>query len=102
MGRKKEIMKNLNAVQYNVNRNDEILFEEFLELTERELRSAGISLLERVTVGNFTSHKFTDGDNNVYTIKSWSSDNGGKYPSTIDKFYFNGIETNASTPMAHY
>ena len=102
MGRKKEIMKNLNAVQYNVNRNDEILFEEFLELTERELRSAGISLLERVTVGNFTSHKFTDGDNNVYTIKSWSSDNGGKYPSTIDKFYFNGIETNTSTPMAHY
>ena len=72
------------------NRNDEILFEEFLELTERELRSAGIQLLERVTVGNFTSHKFTDGDNNVYTIKSWSSDNGGKYPSTIDKFYSNG------------
>lgn len=58
--------------------------------------------MERVTVGNFTSHKFTDSDENVYTIKSWSSDNGGKYPSTIDKFYFNGIETNASTPMAHY
>ena len=102
MGRKKEIMKNINTMQYMENRNDEILFEEFLELTERELRSAGIQLLERVTVGSFTSHKFTDGDENVYTIKSWVSENGTKYPTVVDKFYFNGIETNASTPMAHY
>ena len=95
-------MKNLNAVQYNVNRNDEILFEEFLELTERELRSAGIQPVERVTVGNFTSHKFTDSDENVYTIKSWVSDNGTKYPTVVDKFYFNGVQTSALTPMAHY
>jgi hypothetical protein len=96
-------MKKMKTVEYNTtNRNDEILFEEFLELTERELRFAGIQLVERVTVGNFTSHKFTDSDENVYTIKSWVSDNGTKYPTVVDKFYFNGIETNASTPMAHY
>lgn len=96
-------MKKLNAtVEYNVNRYDEILFEEFLELSERELRSAGIQLVERVTVGNFTSHKFTDVDGNNYTIKSWTTDNGSKYPSTVDKFYFNGVVTNATTPVAHY
>ena len=45
-------MKNINTMQYMENRNDEILFEEFLELTERELRSAGIQLLETLLLTN--------------------------------------------------
>lgn len=96
-------MKKLNSIQYTLeNRNDEILFEEFLELTERELRSAGIQIVEKVTVGNFTSRKFKDFDGNNYTIKSWTTNDGSKYPSTVDKFYFNGVVTSATTPMAHY
>ena len=71
---------------------DELLFEELLEVTEKELSYFGIQKVSEKNIGLQSQLR----------VVSTRISSEGRYPQFVDKFYFNGIQSNPTTPIATF
>ena len=79
---------------------DELLFEELLEASEKELAYFGIKKVSEKSVGLQNQLFFKNSDEIRVVSTRISSE--GRYPQFVDKFYFNGIQSNPTTPIATF
>lgn len=79
----------------------EVLFEELLEMTERELNAAGLKKTFEGKKGSQEELIFKNVEGDTFCILSTKISSGGKYPEFIDKYFFNGLRSNATTPIAY-
>ena len=79
----------------------EVLFEELLEMTDRELTAAGLKKTFEGQKGSQEELVFKNVEGDTFRILSTKINSGGKYPEIIDKFFFNGLRSNATTPIAY-
>lgn len=89
---------------YSKNSHQERLveLEELIELSNKELKALEPRVertLEKV-VGLLTQQNFVDEYGNVFTAKIWSLPSEGKYPEVEERYFFNGVRTSATTPVA--
>lgn len=79
----------------------EVIFEELLEMTNRELAAAGFEKTFEGQKGSQEELIFKNFEGDTFRILSTKVSSGGKYPEFIDKYFFNGIRSNAKTPIAY-
>ena len=79
----------------------QVIFEELLEMTDRELRAAGLEKTFEGKKGSQGELIFQNFEGDTFRIVSTKVSSGGKYPEFIDKFFFNGVRSNATTPIAY-
>ena len=77
-----------------------VIFEELLEMTDRELRAAGLEKTFEGQKGSQEELIFKNFEGDTFRILSTKVSSGGKYPEFIDKFFFNGVRSNATTRNA--
>ena len=78
-----------------------VIFEELLEMTDRELRAAGLEKTFEGQKGSQEELIFKNFEGDTFRILSTKVSSGGKYPEFIDKFFFNGVRSNATTQIAY-
>lgn len=78
-----------------------VIFEELLEMTDRELRAAGLEKTFEGQKGSQEELIFKNFEGDTFRILSTKVSSGGKYPEFIDKFFFNGVRSNATTPISY-
>ena len=81
---------------------DELLFEELLEATEKELSFFGIHKVSEKTVGLQQQLLFKNSEGDALRVVSTQISSEGRYPQFLDRFYFNGIQSNPRTPIATF
>lgn len=81
---------------------DELLFEELLEVTEKELSYFGIQKVSKKNIGLQSQLLFKNSDGDTLRVVSTRISSEGRYPQFVDKFYFNGIQSNPTTPIATF
>lgn len=81
---------------------DELLFEELLEASEKELAYFGIKKVSEKSVGLQNQLFFKNSDGDTLRVVSTRISSEGRYPQFVDKFYFNGIQSNPTTPIATF
>ena len=79
----------------------QVLFEELLEMTDNELRAAGLTKTFEGQKGSQEELIFRNFEGDTFRIVSTKISSCGKYPQFIDKFFFNGVRSNATTPIAY-
>ena len=79
----------------------QVIFEELLEMTDRELRAAGLEKTFEGKKGSQEELIFQNFEGDTFRRDSTKVSSGGKYPDFIDKFFFNGVRSNATTPIAY-
>lgn len=79
----------------------QVVFEELLEMTDRELRAAGLEKTFEGQKGSQEELIFQNIEGDTFRIISTKVSSGGKYPEFIDKFFFNGVRSNPTTPIAY-
>lgn len=89
---------------YSKNSHQERLveLEELIELSNKELKALEPRVertLEKV-VGLMTQQNFVDEYGNVFTAKIWALPSDSKYPDIEEEYFFNGVRTSATTPIA--
>ena len=89
---------------YSKNSHQERLveLEELVELSNRELKALEPRVektLEKV-VGLMTQQNFVDEYGNVFVAKIWALPAEGKYQEVEEQYFFNGVRTSATTPVA--
>lgn len=85
----------------NNNIEIEVIFEELLEMTDRELKAAGLEKTSERKLGSQEELVFKNFTGDTFRIVSTKVSSGGKYPEFIDKYFFNGLRSNATTPIAY-
>ena len=76
--------------------------EELIDLSNKELSALEPRVertLEKV-VGLMTQQNFVDEYGDVFTAKIWALPAEGKYPEVEEQYFFNGVRTSATTPIA--
>lgn len=79
----------------------QVLFEELLEMTDREITAAGLEKTFEGKRGSQEELIFKNLEGDTFRILSTKINSGGKYPEFVDKFFFNGVRSNATTPIAY-
>ena len=85
----------------NNNVEIKVIFEELLEMTDNELRAAGLTKTFEGQKGSQEELVFKNVEGDTFRILSTKINSGGKYPEIIDKFFFNGLRSNATIPIAY-